>query len=312
MSENAVQWFEPDTGEGSGRRYAVRVADLGPGEPPPGARVAAEQAEAATFRDETSLIVSSSGVVGPTEWNYAIDKIGKVLDTLGEPVFHASVRLDRSADPSRERGARARVTVDLRGEPLRARVAATTMTEAIDLLEQRLRDQLHHRSEMRQALRKRGPASTPGQWRHGDATSERPPYFPRPVEEREIVRRKTYAPVDSTVDEAVFDMESMDLDFFLFTDGATGRDAVVWCDGDGYQVRLQGGPGERPEEAFAAPVTLDPEPAAVMSEDQARALLDTTDLPWAFYEDADRGRGRVLYRRYDGHYGEIRPADDET
>jgi hypothetical protein len=34
------------------------------------------------------------------------------------------------------------------------------------------------------------------------------------------------------------------------------------------------------------------------------------DLPFLFFVDAERGRGAVLYHRYDGHYGLIAPADD--
>ena len=32
-------------------------------------------------------------------------------------------------------------------------------------------------------------------------------------------------------------------------------------------------------------------------------------LVWVFFRDADSGRGHVLYRRYDGHYGLIVPVD---
>ncbi|MBO1414556.1 sigma 54 modulation/S30EA ribosomal C-terminal domain-containing protein, partial [Streptomyces sp. FH025] len=32
------------------------------------------------------------------------------------------------------------------------------------------------------------------------------------------------------------------------------------------------------------------------------------DQPFVFYTDTSTGRGNVLYRRYDGHYGLITPA----
>jgi len=45
-----------------------------------------------------------------------------------------------------------------------------------------------------------------------------------------------------------------------------------------------------------------------MTEDQAVTHLDLGGDPFVFYVDAGTGRGRVLYRRYDGNYGLISPA----
>jgi ribosome-associated translation inhibitor RaiA len=260
--------------------------------------------------EETPLVLSASNNVSSKEWNYAIDKIGKVLESLDEPVLFASVRLERSADPARERGATARVTLDLNGEPVRAHVAADHMEEAIDLLEARVRDRLRHLSEHRQALRRRGPASEPGSWRHGNAATPRSPYFPRPADDREIVRHKTYTTAETTVDEAVFDMESMDYDFFLFTDLASGQDAVVWRETPGYRLRLSDGATEPLDQPSAAAAELEAEPAATLSLDEARAHLDRNHAPWVFFNDTASGRGQVLYRRYDGHYGLITPAGE--
>jgi hypothetical protein len=39
----------------------------------------------------------------------------------------------------------------------------------------------------------------------------------------------------------------------------------------------------------------------------ALARLDATGAPFVFLADADTGRGNVVYRRYDGHYGLITP-----
>ena len=36
--------------------------------------------------------------------------------------------------------------------------------------------------------------------------------------------------------------------------------------------------------------------------------IDATDLTYLFYRDTDSGRGNVLYRRHDGNYGLITPA----
>lgn len=55
-------------------------------------------------------------------------------------------------------------------------------------------------------------------------------------------------------------------------------------------------------------VTVSPHPAPLLSTDEARERLGLLGLPFLFFLDADRGRGAVLYHRYDGHYGLVTPA----
>jgi len=255
----------------------------------------------------TDIQVSSAGRVRASEVEYAQSKLAKVLTDIGRPVLRAAVRLELSGDPSLERPATAKAVVDVDGRPVRTKLQARELTEAVDLLEVRLRGRLEQLSEHRQALRRRGATSPEGQWRRGDAPTARPPYLPRPAEEREIVRRKTFAPETSTVDEAIFDMESLDHDFFLFTDEASGQDAVVDRRDDGtYGLHLRDG-GE-PVERAAVAVTVEPDAAARVGVDEARERLDLSGAPWMFFVDPDHERGQVLYRRFDGHYGLITPA----
>lgn len=255
----------------------------------------------------TDIQVSSAGRVRASDMEYARDKLSKVLADIGRPVLHAAVRLELSGDPSLERPATARAVVDVDGRPVRTKLQAREVTEAVDLLEARLRGRLEQLAEHRQALRRRGATSPEGQWRHGDAPSVRPPYLPRPAEEREIVRRKTFAPASSTVDEAIFDMESLDHDFFLFTDAESGQDAVVDRREDG-TYGLQRRDGGEPAQTTATVLAVQPDPAPRFDAEQAREQLDLSGAPWLFFVDPGHGRGQVLYRRLDGHYGLITPA----
>ncbi len=260
--------------------------------------------------EEPSVEVSTAGRVPARIRSYAIERIEKVLAEISQPVLHTSVRLEQIADPSRDRPASARVMVDIDGEPVRAQVRAATMTEAVDLVESRLRRRLEHLAEHRQALRRRGPTSPAGEWRHGDAPTERPRYHPRPFEDREIVRHKSFTTAEATVDEAIFDLEALDYDFFLFADLATGQDAVVHRrPGGTYGLQYRSGPGDETVEETAAAVDVSPEPAPWLALSEARDRLDVTGAPWIFFVDSERDRGHVLYRRYDGHYGLITPAD---
>jgi hypothetical protein len=39
------------------------------------------------------------------------------------------------------------------------------------------------------------------------------------------------------------------------------------------------------------------------------ARLNETELPFRFFKDAESGRGSVMYRRFDGHYALLTPAE---
>lgn len=259
---------------------------------------------------ETTLAVSSSGPVGARAWNHAVDQVSRVVERVGDPVLGATVRLERTTDPARERSAIVTATIDVDGWPVRARAEAATFRDATDQLVARLRDQLQHLDERRLALRHRGAEHAAGEWRHGDRPTQRPGRHPRPVGERRIVRRKTFSTPESTIDEAVFDMESLDHEFFLFADLASGQDALVWRDAAGRRIRFAGGAPEGLEPLTVGEIVVEPEAAPVATIEEARERLDVGPEPWVFFRDPERGRGRVLYRRYDGHYGLITPADE--
>jgi ribosome-associated translation inhibitor RaiA len=246
--------------------------------------------------------LSVSNGITDDERARAVQKTNRVLDGTGRRVLHVRIRLERSADPARDRPSHALVSADLDGDVVRAHVAASTTDEAIDLLEARLRQRLERLASHRRALRRRGTTSQPGEWRHGDLPTERPSHYPRPVEDREIVRHKSFTGTAS-VDEAIFDLESFDYDFFLFTDVTTGQDALVERrEGGSYGVRYLDGADDRLEPtAHAAAVDAVEHRAPPLTLEQAREHLDVAHEPWVFFCDASSGRGHVLYRRYDGH-----------
>lgn len=254
--------------------------------------------------------LSTAGDVGDAERSYALEKLGRLIGETERPVLAASLRLERASDPARERPALARLTIDLDGDAIRAHVDAHTMTEAVDLLERRARDRLAHIASHRRALRRRGPAEPAGEWRHGDQPGARHPYHPRPAEEREIVRHKTFTTAEATIDEAVFDLESMDYDFLLFTELGSGLDALVERAEDGrYGLRFASGPVPADAPPSVTAVSVVPDAAPVLSLSQARAHLDASEDRRVFFSDSTSGRGHVLYRRLDGHYGLLSPVD---
>jgi hypothetical protein len=104
------------------------------------------------------------------------------------------------------------------------------------------------------------------------------------------------------------DLDLMDYQFQLFTDLDTGQDSVVYRAGEtGYRM-AQLRPDPRRSWTTAVPMTISGQPAPRLGLPEAIERLNLTALPFLFFADVDSGRGRVLYRRYDGHYGLITPA----
>lgn len=246
--------------------------------------------------------ISAAGV------EYAREKIGHVLDHATEPVLSARVRIARHDDPAVAKPFVAQVNVNMDGRAVRVQIAAGSMREAIDLLAARLQTRLARLARHWEAIRGGRTGAGPHEWRHGDPARQRLPYFPRGGEERQVVRRKSYALADETCDEAAFDMELMDYEFQLFTESGSGRDSVLYRTGLGEYRVAQVDP--RPEAVLrgASPFTVSPTPAPVLEIDGAIARLELTGWPFVFFRAGARGRGAVLYHRYDGHYGLITPA----
>ncbi|WP_245713959.1 ribosome hibernation promotion factor [Nocardia vaccinii] len=240
--------------------------------------------------------------------DYAREKIGHALTFASEPVLSARVRMSRRGDPAAAKPMIAQANVNMNGRGIRVQVAADTAPEAIDLLEARLKERFERFVRHWEGIRGRVPELGSRQWRH-DAPPRTPlSYFPRPRAEREVVRHKSYALIDETCEEAAFDMEMMDYDFYLFTESGSGVDSVLYRSDDGYRL-AQVEPSPEAVVSGSVPITVSPAAAPVTTTDGAIERLELTGWPFVFFNDPDRHRGCVLYHRYDGHYGLLTPAE---
>ena len=238
---------------------------------------------------------------------YARDKLLEIGARTSVPILDVELRLDHHADPARDRPEYVEVTIDLGGTPVRAQQSAPTVSEAIDGAVTRLRRRVEAASERPHARRLRHRDVEA--WHHGDRRTRRPHVFPRPAEDRAIVRRKTFALHTESVEEALFDLETLDHDFFLFLDDETGAEAVVSRIGEGYALMQR----RATPEAIArveVPLELGPHPATTTLEN-ALTVLDETGAPFEFFIDATSGHGMVAYHRYDGHYGLILASSED-
>lgn len=232
---------------------------------------------------------------------YARDALRGIVAHASVPVLDVELRLDSHKDPARDRPNHVEITIDLDGTPVRAHRSAPTMSEAIDRTLARLRRRVEATNERPQArqLRHRDVQS----WHHGDRPTGRRHIYPRPVEDRVLVRRKTFALRTESIEEALFDLETLDHDFFLFVHDETNAEAVVYRVGNGYGL-MQRVATPAAITRVDIPLDVGPHPATTTLEN-ALTLLDETDAPFEFFVDATSGRGLVAYRRYDGHYGLI-------
>jgi ribosome-associated translation inhibitor RaiA len=225
----------------------------------------------------TRVEVTLRGAIPARVKGYAAEKISALSHLSPMPVTRARVVLTRTHHRAADQHVIAEATLDLNGRPVRAQVAAASSHEAIDLVRDRLRRKLSQLG--------RHPADLGGRPRF-----RRPAFAQVPAGERELVRRKAYQPAVATPEEAVSDMELMDYDFQLFTDAVSGWDALVYRQAAGYGISYL------PDQS-------------TLTVRAAIDALDATDWPWLFYRDVDSGRGNVLYRRHDGDYGLITPAE---
>ena len=240
--------------------------------------------------------------------DYARQKVSALFGQAHRPVLFARVRLTGHGNPALERPIVAQGNLDVNGRVIRAQVAAATMTEAVDALEARLRSRLERSAQHWEARRGRHYHPDRPEWRYGDPSSEGQPWFPRPVEERQIIRRKSFTLPCCTVDEAAAEMDELDYDFHLFTEQGSGQDSVLYRAGEaGYRL-AQLVPQSDVVTVGELPLTISEQPAPVLSTEEAIQRLNLTGLPFVFYRDRDRTRGQLLYHRYDGHYGLITPA----
>ncbi|QNE74294.1 HPF/RaiA family ribosome-associated protein [Streptomyces finlayi] len=258
--------------------------------------------------EEVGVQVRNRGQVPDGAEAYARRKVLAVISHVGEPVLSAQVKLTQAANASAARPATAQAVVDVNGRPVRAHVAATTMFEAVDLLQERLTARI---ARVRRHGT-RGPRDGGGPdgrtWWDGSGHEHRPHRQYLPAEERRIIRHKSFSLARQTPEDALIDLEAMDHDFWVFTDLASGYDSVVYRDVPAGRHRMASLGRSGPQRDFEGPLSVSTVPVPSIDVGEAVQRLRLTGLPFVFFHDTGTGRGSVLYHRYDGHYGLITPA----
>ncbi|HEX2851269.1 MAG TPA: sigma 54 modulation/S30EA ribosomal C-terminal domain-containing protein [Acidimicrobiales bacterium] len=253
-----------------------------------------------------AVAVVTSHDIDAAEVDRAVAMVQALAPLARAPVLHAGVRLTMSRDPAVVRPASASATLDANGTVVRATVTAASVHEAVDLLKYRLHERLTRLLRHDDHRRREVAAPPEGEWRHDGAVPPPGAWFDRPPEDRRVVRRKTYEPQETTVEEALFDLEVLDHDFHLFRDLATGQSAVIARVADGYELR-RFAPADVPV-AAQTPVALHPNGSVRLRLGDAVERLNTSGERFVFFHGPDAPDGALLYRRYDGHYGLVEPS----
>jgi hypothetical protein len=179
----------------------------------------------------------------------------------------------------------------------RAHVAATDFPHASELVAERLTEHVHR-------------ATGSGAVRPWPETTRisRPEPANLPTSRREIRREKQVHPMRTDPASAATVMDVMDYDFHLFVDTDTDEDSVVYRAGPtGYRLaRMEC--MAFPTVSGGVPWTVNVHAIPRLSTYQAVGRLNDTDLPFRFFRHAATGRGAVIYRRLDGHYGLLVPT----
>jgi ribosomal subunit interface protein len=253
--------------------------------------------------------VTTRGEVSEQARQQARDKVAALERFVKGPILGARVVLTQESNPRVRDRARAEAEIDLQGRLVRARTAAPSMEAAVDEVVERLRRHLRRYVD-RLITRHHKPAEAPpaeappGEWSPRMWSPPHRPAFEPQADEREIVRRKSFAFGPMTVDEGADALEDLDQDFFLFRDAETGAEAVLYWRDDGLLALIEppwaeltvGGPVREPS-MFSEPMALE----------TAVAQMNAVSHRFLFFENAATGRGNVIYRRYDGDYGLIEP-----
>jgi hypothetical protein len=220
-------------------------------------------------RDNLDVEVTENGEFDSDIRTYAQQKVRAASRHCDAPILRAWVRLTRYTDPALPRPVVSRATINVNGRFVRVQTVAASPRAGLDALER----------DLRKAL---GGAVIAPAVRSGGAL---------PANQARC-----------TVDEAIATLDALGRPFQLFCDVDTEEDTVVYRAGPtGYRLaqRRHRPLGRRP----ATAISVEIEPAPLLSTADAAQRLAAGSRPFLFFADPATSRGAVTYVARDGHVG---------
>ncbi|NUR70750.1 MAG: ribosome-associated translation inhibitor RaiA [Hamadaea sp.] len=184
------------------------------------------------------IVVKGRNVEVPDHYRvHVADKLSKV-ERYDQKIQRIDVELFHERNPRQvERCQHVEITCVSRGPVVRAEAISGDFYSALDLASTKLEQRLRRAADRRRVHRgRRAPVSVAAATA-GLAFAEPPPMESAVLEESidknddepwTIVREKEFSSEPMTIDDALYQMELVGHDFFLFNDKETGRPSVVY------------------------------------------------------------------------------------
>jgi hypothetical protein len=199
-----------------------------------------------------------------------------------------AVRLRLSGAPGPGGPPLVQINLTVRGRPARIQVPGPTADRAIASAASRLDCQLDRLT---------------GEWRVWSWPDPQRPALGVPARSP-VTRHKPSTLERCDPGRAATVLGAMDYDAHLFTDRDSGEDAIVFrCGPAGLRLARQR--SMHPPADGADSMTVSPHRVPTLRVYEAVRWLAGGWLPFLFFTDSGSGRGRLLYRRYDGGLGLI-------
>jgi ribosomal subunit interface protein len=177
------------------------------------------------------IVVRGRNVVVPDHYRqHVAEKLAKV-ERYDQKIIRTDVELQHERNP-RQNGScqHVEITCRTRGPVVRSEACAEDFYKALDLAAERLERRFRQAADRRRVHHgRRTPTSV-----HDAAAAVLPTDVvaeddaEAPDGPGQIVREKEHAAIPMTVDDALFEMELVGHDFYLFQDKASGRPTVVY------------------------------------------------------------------------------------
>ena len=187
-----------------------------------------------TVVGKMEIVVRGRNVVVPDHYRqHVAEKLGK-LERYDGKIIRADVELHHEKNP-RQNGScqHIEITCRTRGPVVRSEACAEDFYKALDLAADRLERRFRQAADRRRIHHGR---RTPRSLAEATATLfEDSETAPAPAEADDlaegpgrIVRQKDHTAAPMSVDQALFEMELVGHDFYLFADADSGRPSVVY------------------------------------------------------------------------------------
>lgn len=163
---------------------------------------------------------------------HVADKLGRV-ERLDPNLQRVDVEVSKETNPRlADRAFIVELTCRSRGPVIRAEAAADDKYAALDVAYGKLEGRLRRAADRRSDRKKKGNGSTAAAALAGApalAPEPAPAGDAEPLDEGPmVVREKTHQAEPMTLDEALYEMELVGHDFFLFVDAASAQPSVVY------------------------------------------------------------------------------------